>query len=50
MEGQKCFPESVEAVFTKTRVQLCVVHQIRASMRYVPDRDKKAVMEDMKPI
>ncbi|NAW50479.1 IS256 family transposase, partial [Elizabethkingia argentiflava] len=34
----------------KTRVQLCVVHQIRSSMRYVPDRDKKAVMEDMKPI
>ncbi|NAW50376.1 IS256 family transposase, partial [Elizabethkingia argentiflava] len=46
----KGFPEAVEAVFPKTRVQLCVVHQIRSSMRYVPDRDKKAVMEDMKPI
>ncbi|NAW50567.1 IS256 family transposase, partial [Elizabethkingia argentiflava] len=49
-DGLKGFPEAVEAVFPKTRVQLCVVHQIRSSMRYVPDRDKKAVMEDMKPI
>jgi len=50
IDGLKGFPEAVEAVFPKTRVQLCVVHQIRSSMRYVPDRDKKAVMEDMKPI
>jgi len=50
IDGLKGFPEAVEAVFPKTRVQLCVVHQIRSSMRYVPDKDKKAVMEDMKPI
>lgn len=50
IDGLKGFPEAVKAVFPKTRVQLCVVHQIRSSMRYVPDRDKKAVMEDMKPI
>ncbi|NAW50922.1 IS256 family transposase, partial [Elizabethkingia argentiflava] len=38
IDGLKGFPEAVEAVFPKTRVQLCVVHQIRSSMRYVPDR------------
>jgi len=49
-DGLKGFPEAVEAIFPKTRVQLCVVHQIRSSMKYVPDRDKKAVVADMKPI
>jgi transposase-like protein len=50
IDGLKGFPEAIEAVFPKTRVQLCIVHQIRSSMRYVPDKDKKAVMADMKPI
>ena len=50
IDGLKGFPEAIEAVFPKTRVQLCIVHQIRTSMRYVPDKDKKAVMADMKPI
>lgn len=50
IDGLKGFPEAVEAIFPKTRVQLCIVHQIRSSMRYVPEKDKKAVMADMKPI
>lgn len=50
IDGLKGFPEAIEATFPKTRVQLCIVHQIRTSMRYVPDKDKKAVMADMKPI
>lgn len=50
IDGLKGFPEAIEAVFPKTRVQLCVVHQIRSSMRYVPDRGKKLVMEDLKPV
>lgn len=50
IDGLKGFPEAIEATFPKTRVQLCIVHQIRTSMRYVPDKDKKAVMVDMKPI
>ena len=31
-------------------MRLCIVHQIRSSMRYVPEKDKEAVMADMKPI
>lgn len=50
IDGLKGFPEAVEAIFPKTRVQLCIVHQIRSSMRYVPDKDKKAVMADLKPV
>jgi putative transposase len=50
IDGLKGFPEAIEAVFPQTRVQLCIVHQIRSSLRYVNDKDKKAVMADMKPI
>lgn len=50
IDGLKGFPEAVEAIFPKTRVRLCIVHQIRSSMRYVPEKGKKAVMDDMKPI
>jgi transposase-like protein len=50
IDGLKGFPEAIEAIFPQTRVQLCIVHQIRASLRYVNDKDKRAVMADMKPI
>ncbi len=50
IDGLKGFPEAIEAVFPETRIQLCIVHQIRNSLRYVPDKDKKAVMADIKPI
>ncbi len=46
----KGFPEAIEAIFPKTKVQLCIVHQIRSSMRYVTEKDKKAVIEDLKPV
>lgn len=41
---------AVEAISPRTRVQLCVVRQIRSSMKYVPYRDKKTIAVDMKPI
>lgn len=50
IDGLKGFPEAIEAIFPKTRIQLCVVHQIRSSIRYVTDKDKRAVIADMKPI
>ena len=46
----KGFPEAIASVFPQTRVQLCIVHQIRSSMKYVPDKEKKAVMQDLKPV
>ncbi|WP_134091088.1 IS256 family transposase [Olivibacter sp. XZL3] len=50
IDGLKGFPEAIASVFPNTRVQLCIVHQIRSSMKYVPDKEKKAVMEDLKPV
>lgn len=50
VDGLKGFPEAIQAVFPKTQVQLCIVHQIRTSLRFVPHKDKKAVAADLKPI
>ena len=50
IDGLKGFPEAIDAIFPQTRVQLCIVHQIRASLRYVNDKDKRPVMADMKLI
>jgi putative transposase len=50
VDGLKGFPEAIEAVFPQTRVQTCIVHLIRASLKYVPRRDYDAVVKDLKPI
>lgn len=49
-DGLKGFPQAIEAVYPQTQVQLCIVHLIRNSLRYVPWKDSKAVAADLKPI
>ena len=43
VDGRKGLPEVIEAVFSKTQVQLCIVHKVRNSLRYVPWREHRAV-------
>lgn len=50
VDGLKGFPEAIESIFPHTRVQLCLVHQMRNSLRFVPDKDRKAVARDLKKI
>jgi len=50
IDNLKCFAEAIETIFPKTEVQLCVVHQIRNSMKYVPSKHMKPVMESLKLI
>jgi putative transposase len=50
VDGLKGFPEAIEAVFPATTVQTCIVHLIRASLRYVPRRQYEQVVKDLKPI
>jgi len=38
VDGLKGFPEAINAIFPQTEVQLCIVHQIRNSMRYVASK------------
>jgi putative transposase len=50
IDGLKGFPEAIAAIFPKTEIQTCIVHQIRNSLRYIPEKDKKAFMADLKPV
>lgn len=49
-DGLTGFPEAIEATWPGALVQTCVVHLIRASMRYVSYSDRKAVAAMLKPI
>src|SRR5215203_1252269 len=49
-EGLTGFPEAIEATWSQTVVQTCVVHLIRASMRFVSYNDRQAVAAAMRPI
>jgi putative transposase len=49
-DGLKGFPDAIEAVFPKAVVQLCIVHMIRNSLRFVGWKDRKAVAADLKPV
>jgi transposase-like protein len=50
VDGLHGFPEAIESVFPKTKVQLCIVHMMRNSLRYVSYKDRKAVAADLKRI
>lgn len=50
IDGLKGFPEAIADVFPKTEIQLCIVHQIRNSLKYVVSKDQKAFMADLKVV
>lgn len=50
VDGLKGLPEAIEAVFPKTQVQLCIVHMVRNSMKYVGWKQRKEVANDLKTI
>jgi putative transposase len=50
VDGLKGFPEALESIFPETEVQLCIVHMLRNSFKYVSWNDRKAVAAALKPI
>jgi putative transposase len=50
VDGLKGLPEAIEAVFPSTQVQLCIVHKLRNSLKYVPWKERKAVATDLRAI
>lgn len=50
VDGLTGFPDAINTVFPKTKIQLCIVHLVRNSMRYVPFKDMKEVVADLKSI
>ena len=49
-DGLTGFPEAIEAVFPESDIQLCIVHQIRNSMKVVAGKDSKELLKDLKKI
>jgi putative transposase len=50
VDGLKGFPEAIETVFPRTQVQLCIVHMVRNSLKYVSWKQRKEVAADLKTI
>ncbi len=50
VDGLKGFPDAINTAFPNTQIQLCIVHMVRNSMKYVPWKDYKAVAADLKAI
>jgi len=50
VDGLTGFPKAIEAVFPEAQVQLCIVHQVRASLNYVSWKQRKAVAADLQLI
>lgn len=50
VDGLKGFPEAIAAEYPDTRIQLCIVHMVRNSLKYVSWKDYKAVTADLKRI
>ena len=50
VDGLTGFPEAIASIFPNTETQLCVIHQIRNSMKYVASKNQKAFMADLKPV
>jgi transposase-like protein len=50
MDGLTGFPEAVRAVYPETHVQLCIVHMVRNSTKFVSYKDLKKVCSDLKAV
>jgi putative transposase len=50
IDNLKGFAEAIESIFPKAEVQLCIIHQIRNSTKYVVHKERKVVIQDLKNI
>ncbi len=50
VDGLKGFPEAIETVYPRTQVQLCIIHMVRHSLKYVGWKERKAVAADLRTI
>lgn len=50
VDGLSGFPEAIRAAFPETKVQLCIVHLVRAALKYTTETDSREVASDLKTI
>ena len=48
VDGLKDFPDAIASIYPETTVQLCIIHQIRNSIKYVACKNQKEFMKDLK--
>ena len=49
-DGLSGIKEAIAAAFPKTEYQRCIVHRVRSTLKYVPDKDRKAFATDLKTV
>lgn len=50
VDGLKGFPDAINTVYPDTYIQLCIVHMVRNSLKFVPWKDYKAITADLKKV
>ena len=50
IDGLKGFPEAIISVFPNTKIQLCIIHQIRNSLKYINYAEQKDFMKDLRQV
>lgn len=50
IDGLKGFPDAIQSVFPESSVQLCIVHQIRNSIKYVGSKHQKEFIKDLRTV
>jgi len=50
VDGLKGFPDAINTAFPETQIQLCIVHMVRNSLKYVTGKDYEAITADLKKI
>jgi transposase-like protein len=50
VDGLNGFKEAISAVYPFAKIQRCIIHQLRASMKYIPFKDRKAFAKDLKAV
>jgi len=50
VDGLKGFPQAIETIYPKSEIQLCIVHMVRNSLKYVSWKERKVVARDLRTI
>ncbi len=50
VDGLKGFPEAINSIYPDTEVQLCIIHQIRNSLKYISFKNQREFMKDLKKV
>lgn len=50
VDGLKGFPDAINTLYPDTQIQLCIVHMVRNSLKFVPWKDYKTITSDLKQI